>query len=155
MPNFQITRCEYCFEIWGLFYENDWYLLRSYFFKARSETQFQFKKKEGTRKYWEEVKYKKIKIFEACNFSEIDIQKFLFIDKLNYKTLEEIYKYSQELGIELMPRDVSLALRGIDKSKDHIKERAGFLIGSRKVFQGALIDGRLKVTRHCGPQNKA
>ena len=119
---------------------NEWYLLRSYFFKARSETQFQFKKKEGTRKYWEEVKYKKIKIFEACKFSEIDIQKFLFIDKLNYKTLEEIYKYSQELGVELMPRDVSLALRGIDKSKDHIKERAGFLIGSRKVFQGALID---------------
>ena len=119
---------------------NEWYLLRSYFFKARSETQFQFKKKEGTRKYWEEVKYKKIKIFEACIFSEIDIQKFLFIDKLNYKTLEEIYKYSQELGMELMPRDVSLALRGIDKSKDHIKERAGFLIGSRKVFQGALID---------------
>ena len=119
---------------------NEWYLLRSYFFKARSETQFQFKKKEGTRKYWEEVKYKKIKIFEACKFSEIDIQKFLFIDKLNYKTLEEIYKYSQELGMELMPRDVSLALRGIDKSKDHIKERAGFLIGSRKVFQGALID---------------
>mgnify|MGYP001395786941 FL=1 len=119
---------------------NEWYLLRSYFFKARSETQFQFKKKEGTRKYWEEVKYKKIKIFEACKFSEIDIQKFLFIDKLNYKTLEEIYKYSQALGMELMPRDVSLALRGIDKSKDHIKERAGFLIGSRKVFQGALID---------------
>ena len=119
---------------------NEWYLLRSYFFKARSETEFQFKKKEGTRKYWEEVKYKKIKIFEACKFSEIDIQKFLFIDKLNYKTLEEIYKYSQELGMELMPRDVSLALRGIDKSKDHIKERAGFLIGSRKVFQGALID---------------
>ena len=119
---------------------NEWYLLRSYFFKARSETQFQFKKKEGTKKYWEEVKYKKIKIFEACKFSEIDIQKFLFIDKLNYKTLEEIYKYSQELGMELIPRDVSLALRGIDKSKDHIKERAGFLIGSRKVFQGALID---------------
>ena len=119
---------------------NEWYLLRSYFFKARSETQFQFNKKEGTRKYWEEVKYKKIKIFEACKFSEIDIQKFLFIDKLNYKTLEEIYKYSQELGMELIPRDVSLALRGIDKSKDHIKERAGFLIGSRKVFQGALID---------------
>ena len=119
---------------------NEWYLLRSYFFKARSETEFQFKKKEGTRKYWEEVKYKKIKIFEACKFSEIDIQKFLFIDKLNYKTLEEIYKYSQELGMELMPRDVSIALRGIDKSKDHIKERAGFLIGSRKVFQGALID---------------
>ncbi len=119
---------------------NEWYLLRSYFFKAQSETRFQFKKKEGTRKYWEEVKYKKIKIFEACKFSEIDIQKFLFIDKLNYKTLEEIYKYSQELGMELIPRDVSLALRGIDKSKDHIKERAGFLIGSRKVFQGALID---------------
>jgi len=119
---------------------NKWYLLRSYFFKARSEIQLQFKKKEGTRKYWEEVKYKKIKIFEACKFSESDIQKFLFIDKLNYKTLEEIYKYAQELGMELMPRDVSLALRGIDKSKDHIKERAGFLMGDRKIFQGALID---------------
>ena len=69
---------------------NEWYLLRSYFFKARSETQFQFKKKEGTRKYWEEVKYKKIKIFEACKFSEIDIQKFLFIDKLNYLSLIHI-----------------------------------------------------------------
>tara|TARA_B100001123_G_scaffold449645_1_gene615872 strand:- start:1221 stop:2903 length:1683 start_codon:yes stop_codon:yes gene_type:complete len=120
--------------------KNEWYLLRSYFFKARAEIQSQFKKKDGTRKYWEELKYKKIKIFEACKFSESDIQKFLFIDKLNYKTLEEIYKYCQELGLELMPRDVSLALRGVDKSKDHIKERAGFLIGNRKIFQNELRD---------------
>ena len=91
--------------------KNEWYLLRSYFFKAQSDIQLQFKKKEGTRKYWEEVRCKKIQIFEACKFSEPDIQKFLFIDKLNYKTLEEIYKYCQELGLELMPRDVSLALR--------------------------------------------
>ena len=120
--------------------ESEWYLLRSYFFKARSEIQSQFKKKEGTRKYWEEIKYKKIKIFEACNFSEANIQKFLFIDKLNYKTLEEIYEFSQELGLDLMPRDVSLALRGVDKAKDHIKERGGFLMGNRKVFQNELLD---------------
>jgi len=119
--------------------QSDWYLLRSYFFKARSDIQSQFKKKEGTRKYWEEVRYKKIKIFEACKFSESDIQKFLFIDKLNYKTLEEIYKYCQELGLELMPRDVSLALRGVNKSKDHIKERGGFLMGTRKIFQNELL----------------
>jgi len=92
--------------------ESEWYLLRSYFFKAKSEIQSQFNKKEGTRKYWEEIKYKKIKIFEACQFSESNIQKFLFIDKLNYKTLEDIYEFSQELGLDLMPRDVSLALRG-------------------------------------------
>ena len=120
--------------------ESEWYLLRSYFFKARSEIQSQFKKKEGTRKYWEEIKYKKIKIFEACKFSESNIQKFLFIDKLNYKTLEEIYEFSQELGLDLMPRDVSLALRGVDKAKDHIKERGGFLMGNRKVFQSQLLD---------------
>ena len=120
--------------------ESKWYLLRSYFFKARSEIQSQFKRKEGTRKHWEEIKYKKIKIFEACKFSEADIQKFLFIDKLNYKTLEEIFEFSQELGLDLKPRDVSLALRGVDKAKDHIKERGGFLIGSRKVFQNELLD---------------
>ena len=120
--------------------KNEWYLLRSYFFKARNEIQSQFKKKEGTRKYWEEVKYKKIQIFEACKFSESDIQKFLFIDKLNYKTLEEIYQYCQEMGLELMPRDVSLALRGVEKSKDHIKERGGFLLGNRKIFQDELLD---------------
>ena len=120
--------------------ESKWYLLRSYFFKARSEIQSQFKRKEGTRKHWEEIKYKKIKIFEACKFSEADIQKFLFIDKLNYKTLEEIFEFSQELGLDLKPRDVSLALRGVDKAKDHIKERGGFLIGSRKVFQNQLLD---------------
>ena len=72
--------------------ESKWYLLRSYFFKARSEIQSQFKKKEGTRKHWEEIKYKKIKIFEACKFSEANIQNFLFIDKLSYKTLEEIFE---------------------------------------------------------------
>ena len=120
--------------------ESEWYLLRSYFFKAKSEIQSQFNKKEGTRKYWEEIKYKKIKIFEACQFSESNIQKFLFIDKLNYKTLEDIYEFSQELGLSLMPRDVSLALRGVDKAKDHIKERGGFLMGNRKVFQSQLLD---------------
>ena len=119
--------------------ESNWYLLRSYFFKAKSEIQLQFKKKEGTRKYWEEIKYKKIKIFEACDFSEADIQKFLFIDKLNYKTLEEIYKFSEELGLDLMPRDVSLALRGVNKAKNYIKERGGFLLGARKVFQDELL----------------
>lgn len=120
--------------------ESEWYLLRSYFFKAKSEIQSQFNKKEGTRKYWEEIKYKKIKIFEACEFSEANIQKFLFIDKLNYKTLEDIYEFSQELGLSLMPRDVSLALRGVDKAKDHIKERGGFLMGNRKIFQSQLLD---------------
>ena len=45
-----------------------WYLLRSYFFKAKAEIHDQFNKKEGTRKYWEEVKYRKIKIFEDCGF---------------------------------------------------------------------------------------
>jgi hypothetical protein len=120
--------------------ESEWYLLRSYFFKAKSEIQSQFKKKEGTRKFWEEIRFKKIKIFEACGFSESNIQKFLFIDKLNYKTLEDIYEFSQELGLTLIPRDVSLALRGIDKAKDHIKERGGFLMGNRKVFQNQLLD---------------
>ena len=120
--------------------ESEWYLLRSYFFKARSEIQSQFKRKEGTRKHWEETKYKKIKIFEACKFSEANIQKFLFIDKLSYKTLEEIFKFSQELGLDLKPRDVSLALRGVNKAKAHIKERGGFLMGSRKVFQNQLLN---------------
>lgn len=116
-----------------------WYLLRSYFFKARSEIQAQFNKKEGTRKYWEEVKFKKIRIFEKCGFHERNIQKFLYSDKLNYKTLEAIYEYADHLGLPLVPRDVSLALRGIDKGKDHIKERAGKLVGSRKEFQDQLI----------------
>jgi hypothetical protein len=120
--------------------ESEWYLLRSYFFKAKSEIQSQFNKKEGTRKYWEEIRYKKIKIFEACEFSESNIQKFLFIDKLNYKTLKDIYEFSRELGLNLSPRDVSLALRGVDKAKDHIKERGGFLMGNRKVFQSQLLD---------------
>ncbi|MEC7641318.1 MAG: hypothetical protein VYC17_04095 [Nitrospinota bacterium] len=120
--------------------KSKWFLLRSYFFKARSEIEEQFNKKEGTRKYWEEVKFKKIKIFENCGFSEQNIQKFLYSDKLNYKTLEEIYEYAKGLGLPLVPRDVSLALRGISKGKDHIKERAGGLIGGRKEFQDRLLD---------------
>ena len=120
--------------------KSKWYLLRSYFFKARSEIEGQFNKKEGTRKYWEEVKYKKIKIFEMCGFLEKNIQKFLYIDKLNFKTLHDIYEFAQDLGLELTPRDVSLALRGVDKAKDHIKERGGYLMGSRKDFQGRLIE---------------
>jgi hypothetical protein len=117
-----------------------WYLLRSYFFKAKSEIQSQFKKKEGTRKYWEDVKYKKIKIFESCDFHESSIQKFLYVDKLNFKTLEEIHKFAGELGQTLIPRDVSLALRGVDKAMDHIRERGGYLMGRRKDFQDELID---------------
>ncbi len=119
--------------------ESQWYLLRSYFFKAKAEIESQFKKKEGTRKYWEEVKYKKIKIFEECGFSEANIQKFLFIDKLNYKTLDEIYAFAGTMGLVLLPRDVSLALRGVEKAKDHIRERGGFLMGSRKVFEDSLL----------------
>jgi len=120
--------------------KKQWFLLRSYFFKAKSEIEAQFKKKEGTRKYWEEVKYKKIKIFEECNFSEPNIQKFLFIDKLNYKTLEEIHGFANNMNLVLMPRDVSLALRGVEKAKDHIRERGGFLMGNRKVFQDGLLE---------------
>ena len=120
--------------------KSKWYLLRSYFFKARSEIEGQFSKKEGTRKYWEEVKYKKIRIFEMCGFQEKNIQKFLYIDKLNYKTLHDIYEFSHNLNLELTPRDVSLALRGVDKAKDHITERGGYLMGSRKDFQDRLID---------------
>jgi len=116
-----------------------WYLLRSYFFKARSDVEKQFNKKDGNRKYWDDVKYKKIRIFESCGFSEKNIQKFLFIDKLNYKTLEKIYLFAQDLGLNLNPRDVSLALRGEEKAKDHIKERAGFLMGERGKFQKNLI----------------
>ena len=120
--------------------KSKWYLLRSYFFKARSEIEGQFGKKEGTRKYWEEVKYKKIKIFEMCGFQEKNIQKFLYIDKLNFKTLQDIYEFAHSLELDLTPRDVSLALRGVDKAKDHIKERGGYLMGSRKDFQGRLIE---------------
>jgi hypothetical protein len=120
--------------------KSQWYLLRSYFFKARAEIESQFKKKEGTRKYWEEVKYKKIKIFEECDFSEANIQKFLFIDKLNYKTLDEIHRFAGSMDLVLMPRDVSLALRGVEKAKDHIRERGGFLRGKRKEFQDNLLD---------------
>ncbi|NIQ03585.1 MAG: hypothetical protein GWM98_27275 [Nitrospinaceae bacterium] len=120
--------------------KSKWYLLRSYFFKARSEIEGQFKKKEGTRKYWEEVKLKKIQLFEKCGFQEKNIQKFLYIDKLNYKTLHEIYEYARGLNLNLTPRDVSLALRGVQKAKDHIKERGGFLMGSRKKFQDRLIE---------------
>jgi hypothetical protein len=120
--------------------KSKWYLLRSYFFKARSEIEGQFSKKEGTRKYWEEVKYKKIKIFELCGFQEKNIQKFLYIDKLNFKTLQDIYEFGHSLELDLTPRDVSLALRGVEKAKDHIKERGGYLMGSRKDFQGRLIE---------------
>jgi hypothetical protein len=120
--------------------KSQWFLLRSYFFKAKAEIESQFKKKEGTRKYWEEVKYKKIKIFEECDFSEANIQKFLFIDKLNYKTLEEIHGFATSMDLALMPRDVSLALRGVEKAKDHIRERGGFLMGNRKVFQDGLLE---------------
>ena len=120
--------------------KSKWYLLRSYFFKARSEIEGQFSKKEGTRKYWEDVKYKKIKIFEMCGFHEKNIQKFLYIDKLNYKTLHDIYEFAHSLNLDLTPRDVSLALRGVDKAKDHIKERGGYLMGSRKDFQSRLIE---------------
>lgn len=116
-----------------------WYLLRSYFFKAKSEIENQFSKKEGTRKYWEEVRYKKIEVFEKCGFHERNIQKFLYIDKLNFKALEEIYEFAESLNLNLIPRDVSLALRGVKKAKDHIKERGGFLMGSRKEFQDHLI----------------
>ncbi|MGV7221752.1 MAG: hypothetical protein ACQ9MH_09515 [Nitrospinales bacterium] len=116
-----------------------WFLLRSYFFKAKSEIANQFNKKTGTRKYWEEVKYKKIKIFERCGFQERSIQKFLFIDKLNYQTLEEICQFAESLEMDLIPRDVSLALRGVDKAKDHIRERSGLLMGGRKEFQNSLV----------------
>ncbi|QPJ65520.1 MAG: hypothetical protein G3M78_08985 [Candidatus Nitrohelix vancouverensis] len=118
--------------------KNKWFLLRSYFFKARSDVAEQINKKEGNRKYWDDVKYKKIKIFEKCGFSEQHIQKFLFIDKLNYKTLDEIYAFATELELKLIPRDVSLALRGVEKAKSHIKERAGILMGYRKQFQEEL-----------------
>ncbi|MCA9483655.1 MAG: hypothetical protein KC553_07985 [Nitrospina sp.] len=136
-----------------------WYLMRSYFFKARSEIELQFSKKEGTRKFWEEVKYKKIAIFEECGFEEKQIQKFLFIDKLNYKTLEEIHQFAQELGLKLVPRDVSLALRGIQKARDHIRERGGFLMGERREFQEELIelgfsrDNAYQVARHAKRAN--
>jgi len=118
--------------------KNKWFLMRSYFFKARREIEGQFNRKEGTRKYWEEVKYKKIKIFEKCGFRERDIQKLLLVDKLNYNTLEEIYNFSVNHEVFLRPRDVSLALRGVSKAKDCIKERAGILMGGRKRFQDKL-----------------
>ncbi len=139
--------------------KSKWFLLRSYFFKAKSEISNQFNKKTGTRKYWEEVKYKKIKIFEQCGFHERNIQKFLFIDKLNYQTLKEIHEFAQDLGLSLIPRDVSLALRGINKAKDHIKERSGRLMGTRKEFQDRLISlGFLKensyeIARHAKRAN--
>ena len=118
--------------------KNKWFLMRSYFFKARREIESQFTRKEATRKYWEEIKYKKIKIFEKCGFDERDIQKFLHVDKLNYNTLEEIYNLSMKHGVFLLPRDVSLALRGVAKSRDAIKERAGILVGARNSFQDEL-----------------
>ncbi len=119
--------------------KSKWYLLRSYFFKAKIEIQEQFSKKKGTRKYWEEIKYKKIKIFEECGFHEKHIQKFLYSDKLNYKTLLEIHEYSRKFSLKLAPRDISLALRGLQKAKNHIKERAGWLTGKRKDFQEKFI----------------
>ena len=76
---------------------------------------------------------------KSCNFQESSIQKFLYIDKLNFTSLEEIHKFALELGLTLIPRDVSLALRGVDKAKDHIRERGGYLMGKRKVFQDELI----------------
>ena len=118
--------------------KNKWFLMRSYFFKARSEIEGQFNRKEGTRKYWEEVKQKKIKIFEKCGFSERVIQKLLLVDKLNYNTLEEIYDFSVNHGVSLRSRDVSLALRGVSKAKDCIKERAGILMEEKKRFQDEL-----------------
>jgi hypothetical protein len=118
--------------------KNKWFLMRSYFFKARSEIEGQFNRKEGTRKYWEEIKYKKIKIFEICEFSERAIHKLLHVDKLNYNTLEEIYDFSVNHGVSLHPRDVSSALRGVSKVKDCIRERAGILMGEKKKFQDEL-----------------
>ena len=118
--------------------KNKWFLLRSYFFKARSEIEGQFNRKEGNRKYWEEIMYKKIRIFEKCGFHERDIQKFLRVDKLNFNALEEIYNFSIDHGQSLVPRDVSLALRGIARSKDYIRERAGILVGDKKSFQEKL-----------------
>ncbi|PIQ97690.1 MAG: hypothetical protein COV67_02885 [Nitrospinae bacterium CG11_big_fil_rev_8_21_14_0_20_56_8] len=138
-PKLTVLTAKYRWIIESTLY-NKWYLLRSYFFKARSDIENQFGKKEGTRKYWDEVRYKKIRIFEKCGFTEQNIQKFLYIDKLNYKTLEEIFSFARDLGQNLVPRDVSLALRGVDKAKDHIKERGGFLLGTRKRFQDQLID---------------
>ena len=115
-----------------------WFLLRSYFFKARSEIENQFNRKEGNRKYWEETMHKKIRIFEECGFHERDIQKFLRVDKLNLNALEEIYNFSIDHGLSLLPRDVSLALRGVAKSKSYISERAGILVGAKKSFQEKL-----------------
>lgn len=138
---------------------NKGYLLRSYFFKAKSEVLAQFNKKEGTRRYWDEVKYKKIEIFEQCGFNERIIQKFLHVDKLNYKTLEEIHKLARSLGLTLLPRDVSLALRGIKKTKDHLRGRAGYLTGERKEFQDQLVqrgfsvDNSYKVARQAKRAN--
>ncbi len=115
-----------------------WFLMRSYFFKARSEVEKQFVRNVGTYKYWEDVRYKKIKIFEKCGFSEKTIQKFLHVDKLNFNGLEEIFNFSVSHGLFLLPRDVSLALRGVARSKDCIRERAGILTGTRKNFQDKL-----------------
>jgi hypothetical protein len=50
----------------------------------------------------------------------------------------EIYDFSMNHGLFLLPRDVSLALRGVAKSKDCIRERAGILMGARKNFQDEL-----------------
>jgi hypothetical protein len=128
--------------------KNKWFLMRSYFFKARSEVERQFIRIQGTRKYWENVRCKKIKIFEKCEFSEQHIQKFLLVDKLNFNSLEDIYNFSVKHGLFLLPRDVSMDLRGIAKSKDCIRERAGILMGTRKKFK---ISCESTVFRILGP----
>ena len=129
--------------------KNKWFLMRSYFFKARREIEGQFIRKVGSLKYWEDIRYKKIKIFEKCNFNERDIQNFLQVDKLNYNTLKEIYSFAMDQGVFLLPRDVSLALRGVIKSKDRIRERAGILIGAKKKIQDQLKECGFLETTSC------
>ena len=129
--------------------KNKWFLMKSYFFKAKHEIEAQFNRKVGTRKYWEDIKHKKIKIFEKCNFSEREIQNFLQVDKLNYNTLLEIYDFAMNHGLSLLKRDVSLALRGVIKSKDYIRERAGILVGARKKFQEQLKEFGFLETTSC------
>ena len=51
-----------------------------------------------------------------------------------------MHQFAAGLGLNLIPRDVSLALRGVNKAKDHIRERGGYLMGSRKAFQDQLIE---------------
>ena len=54
--------------------------------------------------------------------------------------MEEIYRFAKSLGLALIPREISLALRGVKKANDHLRERAGFLMGNRKGFQDQLIE---------------